>query len=354
MRSIKAGCWLTRPGMLPVLPQQPDGVAWPTESWPTAPLPETLDQTRLNELLDRAFGKASTLGETHALLAIQGGRIVLERYREGDGPETTYPSWSIAKSMAHALVGLARQDGVLDSARPTGIEAWQGPDDRRAEITLEDLLRMSSGLAFHEDYVDAGTSDTIEMLYGAGKADVARYAIERPLLHAPGTFWSYSSGTTNIVCAILAEALALDRAGMEDFMRTRLFAPLGVRSAIPKFDAAGTFIGSSFCFCSARDFARFGLLYLRGGMWDGQALLPAEWVDHARTPTDNVPAEEPMRYGAHWWLDMAGPGSFSANGYDGQYIVLVPDRDLILVRHGASEAQKDDVRAWLADLAACF
>ena len=144
-------------------------------------------------------------------------------------------------------------------------------------------------------------------------------------------------------------------AQFEAFMRERLFDPIGMRSPIPKFDTAGTFIGSSFCFATARDFARFGLLYLRGGIWEGRRLLPEGWVDYARTPTFQQPGGAPDGpYGAHWWLDMAGPGSFSANGYDGQFTVCVPDLDLVVVRHGASEAQKTAVKAWVADVVACF
>jgi CubicO group peptidase (beta-lactamase class C family) len=121
-------------------------------------------------------------------------------------------------------------------------------------------------------------------------------------------------------------------------------------------DAAGTFIGSSFCFCTARDFARFGLLYLRGGVWDGRRILPEGWVDYARTPTfQQADPSIDSRYGAHWWLDIGGPGSFSANGYDGQFTVCVPDLDLVLVRHGATPLDlKDELKAWVGDVVGCF
>lgn len=138
-------------------------------------------------------------------------------------------------------------------------------------------------------------------------------------------------------------------------MRERLFAPLGMTSAAPRLDAAGTFIGSSFCFATARDFARFGLLYLRDGVWEDRRLLPEGWVDYARTPTPQQAASEDGPYGAHWWLELAGPGSFSANGYEGQYIVICPDRDLVIVRNGVTaEANKPLVKAWLAELAGLF
>ncbi|MEM7766069.1 MAG: serine hydrolase [Pseudomonadota bacterium] len=338
----------------PPLPSQPDGIAWPTRTWPEgAPAPRT-ETGRLDQLLDLAFSQTDTLGETHAFLAVQGGQIVRERYADGFGPDTTQPSWSMAKSITHALIGLLVKDGRIDIHAPAPVPEWQGPDDPRAQITLDQLLRMSSGLRFTEDYVDAGISHTIDMLFGAGKDDVAGFAAAMPLDHAPGSHWSYSSGTSNIVAATLSRTLGLDAKGVEAFMRDRLFRPIGMGSATPKFDTAGTFIGSSFCYCTARDFARFGLLYLRDGVWDGTRLLPEGWADYARTPTAHVPPEEPMGYGAHWWLGLAGPGSFSANGYQGQYTVIIPGQDLVLVRHGNSEDQKDAVRAWLADVADCF
>jgi len=315
-----------------------------------------MDRARFDQLVGEAFAAASTpaLGETHALAVVQGGRLVFERYNEGFGPQDTYPSWSMAKSITHALVGLAAGDGRVDVATRADVPAWQGEGDPRRAITLDLLLRMSSGLKWIEEYLPDRPSDVRAMLFGEGKDDVAGYAAQAPLEPPPGTFWQYSSGTTNLVVLALSRALGAKGAAFEAFMRARLFDPLGMRSPIPKFDAAGTFIGSSYCFCSARDFARFGLLYLRDGVWDGQRLLPEGWVDYARTPTFQQPGAADLGYGAHWWLGMAGPGSFSANGYDGQFTVCVPDLDLVLVRHGRSEAQKDALKAWMAEVIGSF
>lgn len=340
---------------LPPLPPQPSGVPWPTLAWPEAPLaPET--SAKLARLLDLAFAEPApeSLGQTHAFLAVQGGCIVAERYAAGVTADSTQPSWSKAKSITHALIGILVREGRLDPHAPADVPEWQGADDPRRAITLDQLMRMSSGLKFAEDYVDAGVSDVIEMLFGAGKDDVGAFAASLPLAHPPGTVWNYASGTTNILARLAAHTLGAPGEGFRDFMVCELLAPLGMASAAPKFDAAGTFIGSSFCYATARDFARFGLLYLRDGVWDGQRLLPEGWADYARTPTP-VPDTERLGYGAHWWLGMAGPGSFSANGYEGQYTVLVPDRDLILVRHGKTPIdRKDAVQDWLADVAGCF
>lgn len=342
---------------LPPLPPQPDGVAWPTSDWPTGPLPAGVDQTRLVRLVADAFeGGDPGLGQTLALVVIQGGRLVLERYGEGVGASDTQPSWSMAKSITQALVGILVGEGRMDIHAPLAAPEWRGTDDPRAAITLDHLLRMSSGLRFVEDYVPDHPSDVIEMLFGAGKADVAAYAASKPLEHPPGTVWSYASGTTNIIARAIGDVLGArgDAVVTATFISQRLLFPLGMRESWPKFDDAGTFIGSSYCFCTPRDFARFGLLYLRDGVWEGRRLLPPGWVDYARTATPTPPTEE-LGYGAHWWLGIAGPGSFSANGYDGQYTVVVPDLDLVVVRSGRTPLDlRLNPQRWLAEVVGCF
>lgn len=342
---------------LPTLPEQSPDTPWPTDAWPQGPLPPTVDRARLDALLEAGFGEkeSPTLGETHALVIVHRGRLVLERYAEGVGPDDTQPSWSKAKSITHALVGILVGDGKLDIHAPADVPEWRAPGDPRAAITLDQLQRMSSGLKFAEAYVAGQASDVIEMLFGRGQDDVAAFAASFPLEHAPGSWMSYSSGTTNIVSRCAAHALGASGPGFEAFMRERLFGPLGMTSPIPKFDAAGTFIGSSFCFCTPRDFARFGLLYLRDGVWEGRRLLPPGWVDYARTPTFQQLGAEDGPYGAQWWLGLAGEGSFSANGYDGQFTVVLPELDMVVVRNGRTPLEfKDNVPAWIAEVVDCF
>ena len=340
------------------LPPQDPRTPWPTRDWPEGALPRSADGGRIAHMLDHAFAQPAPadIGATHALLIIRQGRLVVERYADGFGPDVTCPSWSMAKSITHALIGLIVGDGALDIHASADVPEWGGTGDSRGAITLDQLLRMSSGLAFIEEYIPGEPSDVIEMLFGTGKDDVAAFAAAFGLAHRPGSHFYYSSGTSNIVSRCAARAIGAFGADFEAFMRRRLFDPLGMASAKPRFDAAGTFIGSSFCFATPRDFARFGLLYLRGGLWEERRLLPQGWVDFARTPTFQQPggdADGP--YGAHWWLDLAGLGTFSANGYDGQYIILCPDRDLIIVRHGATPLPlKDNLKAWLAELAGAF
>jgi CubicO group peptidase (beta-lactamase class C family) len=316
-----------------------------------------VDRARLEPLLEDAFAEPNSpsLGQTHALVVVQGGRLVLERYGAGRGPDDTFPSWSKAKSITQALVGLLVGDGRLDINAPADVPEWREAGDPRGAVTLDQLLRMSSGLKWTEVYVPGQPSDVIEMLFGGGQADVAGFAASFPLEHAPGAHWLYSSGTSNIVSRCCHRALDAYGPEFERFMRERLFEPIGMRSPIPKFDGAGVFIGSSFCFATARDFARFGLLYLRDGVWEGRRLLPEGWVDYARRPTPQPRGTTDGPYGAHWWLDIAGPGSFSANGYDGQFTVVVPELDLVLVRHGATPLElKENLPPWIAAVVDCF
>jgi CubicO group peptidase (beta-lactamase class C family) len=282
-------------------------------------------------IIERMLEQPPGLGLTLAIVAVHGGRVVLEGYGPDTTADTTLISWSTAKSITHAVVGLLAGDGRLAVDAPAPVAEWAG--DERSHITLQHLLEMRPGLRFAEEYVDADASDVIEMLFGAGQHDVAAFAASFPLDHPPGTVWNYSSGTTNIVARIAGDAVGGSEAGMRAYLQDRLFGPLGMESADPRFDDAGTFIGSSFLYCTALDFARFGLLYLRDGVWDGRRLLPEGWVDHARRPVD-VPADEDFGYGAQWWLWRDRPGLLAAHGYEGQYVLVAPDRDLVVVRLG--------------------
>jgi CubicO group peptidase (beta-lactamase class C family) len=292
--------------------------------------------TGVARAVDRLMAQPPELGLTLAVLVVHGGEVVVEEYGPDTTAETPLISWSTAKSVTQALLGIAIRDGHIDADLdgPAPVPDWQGPDDPRRQITVRQLLTMTSGLQFVEDYVDADISHCIDMLFGAGQTDVAAYAAARPLEHAPGSFWSYSSGTTNILARLIGDAVGGPDA-MRTFVHAELFGPLGMTSADPRFDDAGTFIGSSFLDATARDFARFGELYLAGG----RDILPPGWVELARTPVPIVPDEEVSGYGAHWWLWRDFPGTFAAHGYEGQYIVVAPDRDLVLVRLGKTPAE---------------
>ncbi len=314
------------------LPTQPADTSFPTEAWPEHG--DAARRRQIGALLETHFGSAAAerIGETHALLVVQGGRLVAERYAPGFDAESTLPSWSMAKSILQSLVGVLVREKLVDVHARANVPAWQGDDDPRREITLDELLRMSSGLAFVEEYLPDVGSDVIEMLFGRGQDDVAGFAEAFPIAQPRDTWWSYSSGTSNIVSAIVHRTL--DRWGDDhrEYLFRELYDRIGMRSCVPKYDAAGTWIASSFNFATARDFARFGLLQLRDGTWDGERILPEGWVDYARTPTPRSSGY----YGAHFWRSLHGGDRFSCNGFRCQYIVMDPERDVVLVRSGNS------------------
>lgn len=336
------------------LPTQPIGVDWPTHDWPIGSVPDGAD---IEPLIDEMYTDSERYGTTFATVVVHRGRLIHERYGgsiehwdRDDEPveaDTHLLSWSMAKSILHAIVGILVGDGVLDVEARAAVPLWQQePADPRAEITLDQLLQMRDGLDFVENYVDDRGSDVIKMLFGDGRDDIATYAADRPLAHPPGTAFNYSSGTSNIVARIVCDAIGEDADGIRAFFRARLFDRIGMQSVETRFDDRGTFIGSSYVYATARDYARFGLLYLRDGVWDGRRILPEGWVDHGRRARSIDPTDGRV-HGAHWWVIGDELGSFRASGYEGQSILCVPDLDLIVVRLGkTSEALVDELTSW--------
>ena len=328
-----------------------------------------LDLSAVSAVADDLFVPDATHGLSLAMVVMHRGEVVFERYGSqpdtvfGPGAavtaDTTLISWSMAKSITHAAVGALVADGLLQIDAPAPVPAWQGTD--KEEITLQHLLEMRPGLLWVEDYVDDSISDCIEMLYGSAASDMAGYAANLPLVHEPGTVFNYSSGMTNIISRIVGDVvLASESAGdpavseaeerrlaMESFLQQRVFAPAGMTSAIPKFDDSGTFVGSSYVYATARDFARFGDWY-RSALSGRSATLSAQWAEHARTFSAH---DESFDYGAHWWLWRDHPGTFGCHGYEGQYTIVVPNRELVLVHLGKSpEEAREPVFAALRRL----
>jgi CubicO group peptidase (beta-lactamase class C family) len=306
---------------------------------------------KLTEVIDKAFSEkdSDNPARTRAVVVIHDGQIIAERYATGITPDTALPGWSMTKSVTNALIGILVKQGRLSIYERVGIAEWSGEDDPRAEITLDQLLRMSSGLKFDERSGPV-VSDVNRMLLRSG--DVAAYAIAKPLQHIPDTHWHYSSGTTNIISSLIRRSVGGTLAIYFAFPRRELFNKIGMRDATIEPDASGTFVGSSFMYATAQDWARFGLLYLQDGVWDGERILPEGWVSYSTTPTPTAPKG---RYGAHFWTnggedtaEDARPwkslpaDSFYAAGYEGQYVVVIPSRKLVVVRLG----QTRKFKAW--------
>ena len=325
-------------------------VSDPDALWPEG---ERVDREALPQQVDRVAleeGVKATLAEpdsahprrTRALVVVYGGRIAAEGYAPGFDATMPLIGWSMSKMAINALVGIAVQDGKLTLADRALLPEWGGDADSRRDIRLDQLLRMTSGLSFNEDYTDH-SSDVIQMLFVQG--DKAGFAAAKSLEHPPGAYWQYSSGTSNIIARILRQRFADEQEYLR-FPRERLFEPLGMRSAVLEPDEAGTFVGSTFMYASARDWARLGLLFLQDGKWQGQRLLPEGWVAYSLTPTKDAPD---ARYGAHVWLKLPeSPGlgeppmpedTYYMLGHDEQVVAVVPSRDLVIVRLGITREE---------------
>jgi CubicO group peptidase (beta-lactamase class C family) len=319
-----------------------------------------LDGAALAQAIDAAFSEPDRAHprRTRALVVVHGDRIVAERYAEGFDAKMPLIGWSMSKTATNALVGLRVKDGKLALSNRALLPEWRRQDDSRRDITLNQLLRMTSGLRFDESYDDE-LSDVTQMLFV--EEDAGKFAASKPLEFPPGSRWAYSSGTTNILARVLRESFENDR----DYLRfpyERLFKPLGMRSAVLQPDASGTFIASSFLYASARDWARLGLYFLRKGEWRGEQLLPETWVRSSLIPIKSAPNAE---YGAHLWLrlpDTAGSGeppmpddAYYMLGHDQQIVAIIRSRDLVIVRLGLTrEGGNWDHARELAPIVAAF
>ena len=305
-------------------------------------LPPELDRSRLDAALEWAFLEPDQAlpRRTRAVVVVYKGRLVGERYADRFTKDTPLIGWSMTKSVINALVGVLVKEGKISMNDPAAIPQWRGSSDPRRKITWDQLLRMTSGLQFRENYRNP-LADVIYMLFGV--PDAAAYAAAKPLESEPGARWSYSSGTTNIIAYAIRQTLG--ESSYLEFPRRALFDRLGMTSAVMETDAAGTFVGSSFMYATARDWARFGLLYLRDGVGSGRRILPEGWVAYTRTPAPNAPDQQ---YGAHFWLQISKgyrcgsdgrslpADAFHAIGHKGQFVTIIPSRELVLVRLGAT------------------
>lgn len=283
------------------------------------PLPAGVSEADLDAAVAIAFGEPDAAARVRSLLVVHGGRLVYERYHPLDSADTPTPSFSVAKSFTSAAIGLLAGDGLLDVTAPAPIDAWSDPSDPRRVITPEHLLHMSSGLEWEERYEPG--SHPRAML---GATDSAAYTAGLPLVAEPGTEFNYSTGTSGLLSHLVSLQTGGNDAAVE-FITARLLEPIGITSLRFMRDRTGLWYGGIGADATPRDYARFGLLYLRDGVWDGERILPAGWVDYTRTPSPAAPG-----YGAHWWLD-AERGSFAAQGLFGQQIIVVPHLDLVIV-----------------------
>jgi CubicO group peptidase (beta-lactamase class C family) len=329
-----------------VTPRPASDAPWPAgEGTDPRPDPPGLDRAALEAAIDEVFAvpdEGPPLN-TRAVLVVHRGRLLAERYAPGFDAGTPQLGWSMTKSVTSALVGILVGRGEIDIDAPIGFASWSAPDDPRAELTWDHLLRMSSGLEFNEDY--GLRTDVTVMLYDVH--DGSSLPLERELAAPVDTTWYYSSGTTNLLTRRIREVLG-DDAAYHRFPHDALFEPVGMHSAVMETDPSGTFVGSSFMYATPRDWARFGQLYLQDGVWEGERILPDGWVARSVAPTPTHPS---AGYGMQWWLNAAEdpeqralpgvpPDAYFASGHQGQMVLVVPSREAVIVRHGMTNGVK--------------
>jgi CubicO group peptidase (beta-lactamase class C family) len=274
-----------------------------------------------------------------------GVQEFFDRPAEPFSSTSRFISQSLAKSVLHMIVGTLVDEQRLDPAQVAPIREWSDPSDPRNQIRIADMLAMRDGLSFTEDYEVGRVSDVIEMLIGEGANDMAAYAAKRPLAHEPGTKFNYSSGTTNLLSRLVAERVGFG----DDYLQSlqdRLFGPVGMRSAQALLDPSGNWIASSWLHATAQDFARFGLLYLRGGEWDTRRLVSTSWTDTAQVPLSQD-EESGDYYSWQWWVTGDEYGTYWASGFEGQMISVVPALDALVLRFGRTpEDNAPALNAW--------
>lgn len=299
----------------------------------------------LRAALDQAFAEPdpSHLRQTKAVVVLHDGQLIAERYAKGYGPET--PIWvhSVTKSVTQALIGVLVRQGRLRLDQPAPIAAWASAADPHHAITVDQLLRMDSGLPFDE--TNGAVNLATHMWFR--EADTAGFAARTPLAHAPGTAWAYGNLSYALLSKLIGDATGGTAVGAETFARDNLFAPLGMHHSVIEVDQTGSLLGSGFMYASARDLARFGQLYLDDGMVDGKRILPQGWADYSRSQTLHT------GYGAGFWTNLVNTGSvpvwdapwgmpqlpkdmYYARGAFGQYVIIVPSEHLVVVRLGLS------------------
>lgn len=306
--------------------------------------------------LDRAFEEtqAPPHRRTKAVVVVRDGRIIAERYAPDVGIDTPLIGWSATKSVMNALAGILVRQGRFSLHGPAQIAAWSGSNDPRRAISVDHLLRMTSGLDLGNS-LTAGSSDLIDpssqMLFD--ERDMAGFAERAALKAAPGTSWHYANGNTLLLSRLVRDQAGGNAAATLAFAHRELFDRLGMTGVTLEFDAVGTPVGSSHMLAPARDWARFGVLYLEDGVVGGTRLLPQGWVDYSAAPT---PGSETFGYAAGFWTnrgDSAGArhrtrlglpaDSFMARGAFGQYVIVVPSRRLVVVRFGISHSHDNDM-----------
>jgi CubicO group peptidase (beta-lactamase class C family) len=318
------------------------GYSQDTLKWPLGDiLPGTftgIDTLKLRDITKSLITDNEYNGDVFAFMVVHKGIPVVEAYKPQFNRKTRFLSWSMAKSFINAMVGILVKQGKLDVMQPTGIDEWKG--DERNKITLNNLMQMQSGLKWNEDY--GNLSDVTLMLHC--ESDMAHFAMDRPVAYPAGTHWYYSSGATNIVSCLIRRQFSND-SSYYVFANNQLFNKIGAPDAVFEVDPTGTRIGSSYLYATARDYARFGLLFENDGVFNGERILPEGWVKYSTS----VASASDGKYGSFFWLNRgkslpsAPEDMFACDGHDGQHIYILPTQQLVVVVLGYSPTSKGGI-----------
>lgn len=311
------------------------GYSQDTIKWPLGDvIPDTItgiNLVKLGDISKKLITDNAYNGNAFAFMVVHKGVPVAEAYKPQFNKKTKFLSWSMAKSFINAMVGILVKDGKIDIYKPVEIEEWRKDD--RSKITLNDLMQMQSGLKWNEDY--GNRSDVTLMLHC--ESDMSRFAFDKPMAYPVGTKWYYSSGTTNIVSYLIRRQFANDSL-YYSFANSRLFNKIGMSDAVFEVDPTGTRVGSSYLYATARDYARFAILYENDGVFNGERILPEGWVRYSTS----VAKASNGAYGSFFWLNeakdlpSAPEDMYMCVGHDGQRIYIVPSQELIVVILGYS------------------
>ncbi|WP_298155230.1 serine hydrolase [Flavobacterium sp.] len=309
-----------------------------------------IDYKKLNQAVASAFDKNSEkIKRSRSVLVIYKDHIVAEKYVTGFNKDSKILGWSMTKSITATMFGVLQKQGKMDINKPAPIADWQR--DKRAKITINDLLHMNSGLEWEENYEKI--CDATTMLFQA--EDMGKVQLEKPAIFEPNAHWNYSSGTTNLLSRILRNQFKTHQEYL-DFWYSAFIDKIGMNSMIVESDMAGNFVGSSYGWATTRDWAKFGLLYLHKGNWNGEQLFDESWAKYVATPTHG----SNNRYGAHFWLNAGGkyPDApkdlYSCNGFQGQMIFIIPSKDLVIVRMGLTDDNAFDFNDFLKGILGSF
>lgn len=283
--------------------------------------------------------------KTRTLLVLYKGQLLHERYIDGFDKDTPILGWSMSKSVLATCYGVLQKQGKLEVDWPAPITEWK--DDERIDITLNHLLRMQSGLEWDEDY--GGISDVTKMLFL--DSDMTMAQRDKKAIAKPTEIWNYSSGTTNLLSGILRQQFRTQQEYL-NFPYKSFIDKIGAHSMLIEADLKGNYVGSSYTWANTRDWGRLGQLYLDQGIWNGEQLFTAKWVNYITTVTDLSDGT----YGAHFWLNAEGKypdvpkDLYSMNGFQGQYVFIIPSKDLVVVRTGLAEEPEFDINGFLSRL----